>query len=628
MRHIIPILIAIMAFSCTGGSLHDDAFSAADSLMESSPDSALCILERLADHSNPFGKKDRMRWLLLAAKAQNKCFKQMPDDSVFAEVVAYYDRHGTMNDRMLAHYLYGCISRDCNDAPKALERFYDAANLADTTNNALDYSILMAIYGQMADIYYLQNLPEDEIVALQKAGKYSLKAGNVRNYIKCIELLVRPYYAMDDTAAVLKTTSRAHDLYLKNGFPHDAAAVYPTAIFIYLKQGKYEKARSLMDDFEKNSGLFHNGEIVEDRRQYEYSRGMYYQGIHKTDSADYCYRKALSAGYEFEAYKGLLSLYSELGMVDSVKKYSPLYLNSVDDVTAALQTEGIVKMRSMYDYTQSRKEAEVQRRNADNLQSYLRLLLVSGAFIAFGCFLYYKSYKKDKEREIDKITDLYSKSMERLEEREEELLDLKKGVEAIGKAMKYVKKMIAGGSQKGAGSTSAGSFQTDEIRRFVMEMGEMAEIRDRQLAAVEDEIKRLGDLNKFYEASLNTAKGKKAFSNLSNSQIAILFRKLSSCGEAARKPNEYDWMGLYKAFGNHVPAFFADVSKSYGLTEAELRVTLLICIGISNAGLVLVSGKSLQRITNLKIAANKKIFGDSKASSLRGNVIQKLICSM
>ena len=49
-----------------------------------------------------------------------------------------FDRHGTRNERMLAHYLLGCVLSDLGDSPEALQAFYDAIEMADTTRT--DYS--------------------------------------------------------------------------------------------------------------------------------------------------------------------------------------------------------------------------------------------------------------------------------------------------------------------------------------------------------------------------------------------------------------------------------------------------------------------------------------------------------
>jgi len=372
----LSILLLLSFASCTKNRECDELFARADSLMDTRPDSAIIILEDIRSGKFSLTKSDKMKSLLLLAKAQNKAYATMPDDSIFEEVVDYYDRNGSPNDQVLAHYLHGCISRDLNDAPKALERYMEAVAHADTTTSDCDYSTLHRVYGQMAKIFSLQNLPKEEILSLEKAGYYSLKAGDIRNYIRYIELHVRPYYELDDTAAIFETTFRARDLYLKNGFPQDAASVYPSAIFIRLKQGRYDEAHAMMEDFERHSGLFTNGEIEPRRRQYEYFRGMYFEGVNQLDSAEYHYRKALAYGFQFEGCKGLLSLYSTKGNLDSVKKYAPLYVQSVDEAAAKQQTEAVLKMKSLYDYSQSKKEADNQKRKAERWKLILFMVLL------------------------------------------------------------------------------------------------------------------------------------------------------------------------------------------------------------------------------------------------------------
>jgi len=438
------IMILMSLAACERHLGRDKFFVMADSLMDSRPDSALLLLEAMGVDSSSFDKKESMRWSLLKAKAQNKAFAPMPSDSVFLDVVRYYDRCGYNNDRVLAHYLFGCIARDRNDAPQALERYMEAAAIADTTEADCDYATLLGIYGQMADIYYRQNLPKEEIWALSMAGEYSLKAGNVRNYIKCIELLVRPYYELDDTAGIFEATFHAHDLYLKNGFIREASSVYPTAIFIYLKQGRYEEARVLMNDFEQNSGLFRDGEIATRQRKYEYFRGMYYEGVQKLDSAEYHYRKVLRYGYSFEGYKGLLSVYSTRGLVDSVRKYAPLYLQSVDEANAKLRTDAVLNICSLYDYTQNKKVADEQKRKTVKLQYILlSLFIATGAIVIIGVSLY-KSYKRKKDLEIIQLTTIYEQSIEKLDEREDEVMDLKSEMEAMEQARMRATELLQG----------------------------------------------------------------------------------------------------------------------------------------------------------------------------------------
>ena len=93
-----------------------------------------------------------------------------------AEVQPYVDfftRYGTANDRVLAHYLLGRAYHDGGEAPKALEQYQKAAECADTSSADCDYHTMTAIYGQIADLFHLEFLPNDELRALQQVEQYA-----------------------------------------------------------------------------------------------------------------------------------------------------------------------------------------------------------------------------------------------------------------------------------------------------------------------------------------------------------------------------------------------------------------------------------------------------------------------
>ena len=67
------------------------------------------------------------------------------------------------------------------------------------------------------------------------------------------------------------------------------------------------------------------------------------------DSALYCYRKLLNYPSDIEnleaGYKGLMSIYSHKGMVDSVVKYVRLYADANDTVNFRLSAKEVVRYR-------------------------------------------------------------------------------------------------------------------------------------------------------------------------------------------------------------------------------------------------------------------------------------------
>ena len=123
-------------------------------------------------------------------------------DTVFTErwlptvdsLVTYFDRHGAANDRMMAHYVQGRVHHDMSEAPQALECYQRAAEQADTTRSNCDLYTLTAVYGQMADLFDAQYLPDDEMLALKKAEWIAQKNHDTLAAIKAYELRIRPYF--------------------------------------------------------------------------------------------------------------------------------------------------------------------------------------------------------------------------------------------------------------------------------------------------------------------------------------------------------------------------------------------------------------------------------------------------
>ena len=97
-----------------------------NSLMEKNPQAAYDSLCNHRQDMSQCGEKVEMRYRMLEAKVLNKLFKPMPSDSLFQEVVDYYDSKGAPNEKMEAHYLLGCIYCDMKEAPKAMQCYQDA----------------------------------------------------------------------------------------------------------------------------------------------------------------------------------------------------------------------------------------------------------------------------------------------------------------------------------------------------------------------------------------------------------------------------------------------------------------------------------------------------------------------
>ncbi|MCR4959380.1 MAG: tetratricopeptide repeat protein [Prevotella sp.] len=152
---------------------------------------------------------EAMRSELLRARTMNKEYVPFTTDSVMKEVVAYYDHHGTPEEKMEAHYLLGCVYRDMGDAPQALQCFQEASpdpsEGGEREGLGEASPLLIRIYGQMAELYDAQNLPGDEIAAMKEIQRLALMDHDSLMYIRAVELMTKPYYKLGDTAKVIET---------------------------------------------------------------------------------------------------------------------------------------------------------------------------------------------------------------------------------------------------------------------------------------------------------------------------------------------------------------------------------------------------------------------------------------
>ena len=265
---------------------------AAQAIINDRPDSALSILDSLEPSSQGFSQATLRRWQLLRLIAQNKCDTVFRSDSLQLLLTDYYDHHGTPNERMAAYYMLGRAYSDMGEAPRALQCFLDAVACADTTSLECDFRTLFFIYGQMAMVYHSQCMPEEELAAWNQYSRFALKSGDMFYHILGKERMIGPYYDMGDTVSCLRITEKCHGEYAEHGMPEKAASVFPSAIYIHLLNSNYDKAREIMETFERESGLFDSlGNIKKGRELYYYSKGLYYLGTNKNDSAELYFRK-------------------------------------------------------------------------------------------------------------------------------------------------------------------------------------------------------------------------------------------------------------------------------------------------------------------------------------------------
>lgn len=373
-------LIVLLFVACT--SNEKQRLQQIENVLEESPDTAWAMLSEDGNRLSKYSKSDRMKYLLLRTEAMNKLFYAMDTINYMNDVLEYYAFYGNTEEKTWANYLMGCVYRDKGNSPKALLYYNEAVAKIDTTKSDCNFSLLSKVYGQMADIYRLQRYPQLESKILDKKALLALMTNDTLGYVRAQERKISVFYQLGKMDSVYQIATLAYRYYKKIGKDDYAAATLIPLTEIYLKRKDYVKAKRTLDEYLAKSKLLDKkGEPLYPGTEYFYNYlGWYYIDVGQLDSALYCYRKLLNYPSDIEnleaGYKGLMSIYSHKGMVDSVVKYVRLYADANDTVNFRLSAKEVGKVQALFDYSESQKEAARKAEEAKNVWKALFISLL------------------------------------------------------------------------------------------------------------------------------------------------------------------------------------------------------------------------------------------------------------
>jgi len=514
--------------------------------------------------------RQRYERVLQRAHEQNQAYDSITNIDSLRLAAEYFDRHGSANERMRAHYLLGCAYRDMGDAPRALEAYHDAADRADTTSNDCDYGQLMRVHAQMAELFHSQNLPYDEIWAQEKSQQYALSNHDTISYVRLLELMTRPYYLLGDTVKLLQAITKANELYKELGRPELSVSANATLAYISMRRGKISEAFRLLKEMEAEPGLFDAyGNICKGREVFYYIKGLYYLLSNQADSAELQMRKLFHHGLGCEAYRGLLYVYQQKNNPDSIVKFARLFADAVDSLNKRKQDETILQMASLYNYQQY-KELAVQKASEAKKAQFISWLLLVGILMLF--LLSYRTYiyyKNRKNMLVEKANVRYIQALKEYEKVSDEYEKLRKNDAKL---------------------LSEKQRETELLKREVEKL--------RYSFCLKDESEKIRD---FLDSDI-----------VQNKMTGNIKTSL---------PTEAHWKDLIRQFSHKLPGVYSAIGKDRILSQLELRICILLLLGFENGNIVILLGSSPQSVTNARKKVNKKLFGEETASTLERNLM-------
>ena len=578
---VLMLLMAVALMVGCGEGRTPQALLLADSLMNSRPDSALAVLEGAEGEMAGEPKSVRMRYQLLRHQAMNKADVPFTSDSLMLDVTDYYDRHGTANDRMQAHYLLGCVYRDMREVPHAIDCYMDAVTKADTVSYEFDYQVLGCVYSQMAWLYHQQLLLTNEIDARKMSMHYAHLSNDTLNAIYEQMALFGAYYLLNKSDSAEMAIRQALSEYQKYGFAQEALDASTMLMLLLTEQpSKLQELKQLIDDYDKNSLNFNeNHDLPPIHRLFYYYKGKYFEGVNLLDSAEYYYRKVYHPDMRFvdhdPMYRGLLSIYRKRHVADSIAKYAQLYCMVNDSSIAVKDQHLTAQLAASYDYNYYQYQAfENERKAYRNGLAFVISLFGSLIIVGVGIYLG-RIYKKKQEQKRQRMVEEHRMAEFLLKE---EFLKAK-NVEKVSMMYEQEKTKLI-----------------EDINTLTKKI---------------DELKS----NEAITAYLGKSQ------QLADTSIVTLLKELEKDPRKIMTKSQYN--EFEKTVCNYYPNLVYDLRQTSKLTMKDRQVCLLTALNFRPGTIANLASLSNSQVTNAKAKINMQLFNDPSAMTLYANLTHR-----
>ena len=565
---IFLLFIIMLLASCAGNRKYDDLMQRADSIMNVNDDSAkvaIRMLDGVKSQLPEFSKAQKMRYELLRHKAMNKAYISFTSDSKMKEVVDYYDRHGSANERMLANYVLGCVYRDMHEVPLALEYYNKATEQADTTAADCDYGTLYRVYSQMGFLFSKQYLPYQLLDAFGKAEKYAYLAKDTLNAIINYQNKGDAYDYLGKKDSVVAINLRSANMFKRIGDNYNAAIALGCNYSYYIEKQDSVNAKKAFEAY-FSTGYEGNSNYGDAKAFLLCEKGRYYMFISRLDSAFSCLNQSLKLSKSYSnkaaATKVLAQYYARVNKPVLAMKYALKSSEYNDSDLLAVRESQLQQIQAMYNYGRNQEIARKAELKAERITMLVYVLIAGGVVIfLLLTHLYLKQLKKKKEK-ILVTKHLYDDSLLKLRQKQEEL----------------------------------------ELLRTVNDrkIADVIKEKEQTINKLEDDLKDIRD----------------KYSNSSLSDVDILLKESSIYKrikylELHPKEimRENDWIELEETIEQLIPSFIPLLKNR--LNVMAYRICLLVKLEISTSSIAILLGLSSSAISKYRKVMLEKLCGRS-----------------
>ena len=387
----ILLLLGLLLLQACKHPNYPHTLQQAESVMNTRPDSALQLLQGMADSLAMLPEEAQMYYHLLTIQAKDKQYITHTSDSLINHIVSFYEDYGDKERLMMAYFYQGSTYRDMNDAPRALKAFHQAIDAGKETKNL---TLLGQTYGQMGNLFLYQELYDEALEAMQKSLQYYTIQKDSTRFPYLNRDIARIYSAQEKNDSALQYYQTANHYATSLKLLRQRNSIMGEMGCLYYRIGKSDTAKTILKDVVTINPKASNACLF---------LGIIYKERDMLDSARYYFEKVLQTKdirQQRTAYQQLSQLAETDNDTANTLHYNAKYQQLQDSITSFTQTEKMEKFHLLYRFQRSEKENYRLILENQKQETHLYAMLVVITIISCFTALLYMKYAKEKKAAI------------------------------------------------------------------------------------------------------------------------------------------------------------------------------------------------------------------------------------
>ena len=410
-RYCLYVLL-VSLLSC-GRSRYLDTLDNIKRVGDSNPDTALLMLDSLAEGVRGESEYVRNKYELLKIRLCDKAYRPATSDVAIRNLMGYFGDKGSSLEKQEVFYYAGSVYRDLCDTPRALEYFLNSLDYAQS-GMVYDTVMLRNTYSNLNDLYY--NVQDYGNAALM--ARKELEVCRLLDSDRLIPYLhlCSSYIGLDSLSLASAATDSAFNIFRASSV-HERNNDDLVYVLYYYSMINNKRMASLCHTMIMKDSLICSGFLPSLFFAY------YYDCVDKKDPAiAYC-EKALglseSLEERYDATKLLFALNKSNGDDKKACRLAYSYMQLSDSLDFGKRQEKAAQINNQHKYYIDKNR---ERMLNEQKEKYRRTLyLVSFVAIMLLC-LGYVVHITRRNRQLNKILSLNAE-IERVSSQEKDLRD-------------------------------------------------------------------------------------------------------------------------------------------------------------------------------------------------------------